>query len=98
FASFSGDDEDLEIERVQKILISNGLGANAEEVGRNWVWNCQKLARFWDSDPRKFFAEMQTKPKGKDWSFKEAKANYEAAAVKIMRRAGRSHAKHMSQP
>jgi hypothetical protein len=81
-----GDDEDAEIEKVTKILMKTGLGANANETARNWVKNSQKLAKFWESDPRLLFKDAKFVPDGDDWTYEEAHENFERLCKVFIRR------------
>jgi hypothetical protein len=85
FLEKSGDDEDIEIEKITKILMNNGLGANANETARNWVKNSQKLAKFWEGDPRLLFREVKLVPGDNGWTFDGAQENFDRLCKNFLR-------------
>lgn len=75
-----------------------GLGVNVEESKTTWVFNSLKLARFWDSDPRKIFATSDKNAERAWSSYEAAKANYDCIGTVLMRKNNLSHERLMETP
>jgi hypothetical protein len=80
------------------ILPRYGLGVNVNEVKAHWVWNSLKLAKFWDSDPRKLFAVAGKNAEASWQSYAKAKANYDALCRIIIRKKSLTHEELMATP
>jgi hypothetical protein len=82
-----------------EILDRFGLGSNANDAARSWVYNMQKLAIYWNGDPRLLFRDVTQEVARRTWeSLAFAEENYERLCRRIMRSPSIKHAKLMAQP
>ncbi len=52
-----GITNDFLIQTISEVLMKYKLGQRVEENAPGWVYNMRKLARHWEGDPRKLFAD-----------------------------------------
>jgi hypothetical protein len=94
------EDHELEwvIEWLGQKLREYGLGVNVEESKMTWVWNSQKLAKYWDSDPRKIFVRSDEIAEETWHSYEAAKANFDALGTILMRKNNMTHEEFKESP
>lgn len=86
------------MEWLGRELQKHGLGVNVEESKLTWIFNSYKLAFYWDSDPRKIFAESDARAEEAWGSYEAAKKNYESTGEILMRKDSLSHAEFTRTP